>query len=273
MARQIVTLTTDFGHNDHFVGVMKGVILKLAPEVEIVDICHEVRACDILDGAFTIAQAYRFFPAWTIHVVVVDPGVGTSRRPILANNDNQWFIAPDNGVLSFMYAKEPDHKVRHISSEHYFLSPVSQTFQGRDVFAPVAGWMARGVESQKFGEYVTDYVKFMPPKPKPAGEKGVTGVVLRVDRFGNMITNLTPEDLPSLFPVDADGAALPPAAFKVAVGKGEVTRLGLNYAQGTPSEVFAIIGSSGYLELSTNRGSAARLLQADRGAQVAVTFA
>jgi S-adenosylmethionine hydrolase len=266
MARQIVTLTTDFGHNDHFVGVIKGVILKLAPETEIVDICHDVRPYDILDGAFTLVQAYRYFPTWTIHMVVVDPGVGTARRPILANSDGHWFVAPDNGVLSFMYSKEPDHKVRHITSEHYFLSPVSQTFQARDVFAPVVGWMARGVESQKFGEYIEDYVKFAPPKPKVISEKAVQGVVLKVDRFGNLITNLTPEDLPALFQEN-------PPAFKMIVGKTEVTKLNLNYAQSPANEVFIIVGSSGYLELSTNRGSAARILQVDRGAQVGVMFA
>ncbi len=240
MARKIVTLTTDFGHNDHFVGVLKGVILKLAPETDIVDISHEVRPYDILDGAYTIAQAYKYFPNWTIHLVIVDPGVGTARRPILANSEHHWFVAPDNGVLSFMYAQEPEHRVRHITSEHYFLTPVSQTFQGRDVFAPIVGWMARGVESEKFGDLVTDYVKFAPPKPKPAGENALQGVVIKVDRFGNLITNITPQDVPRLFSENAP-------AFKIAVGKGEVTKLNLNYAQSAANEVFVIVGSSGYL--------------------------
>jgi S-adenosylmethionine hydrolase len=266
MARPIVSLTTDFGHNDHFVGVLKGVILKLAPEAEIVDISHEVRPYDILDGAFTLAQAYRYFPNWTIHLVIVDPGVGTARRPILANSDHHWFVAPDNGVLSFMYAQEPDHRVRHITSEHYFLSPVSQTFQGRDIFAPVVGWLARGVEADKFGDVVTDYVRFAPPKPKALNETTLQGVVIKVDRFGNLITNITPEDVPRLFQEN-------PPAFKMTVGKGEVTKLNLNYAQSPAGEVFIIVGSSGYLELSTNRGSASRLLQADRGAPVGITFA
>lgn len=266
MARPIVSLTTDFGHNDHFVGVLKAVILKLAPETEIVDISHEVRPYDILDGAFTLAQAYRYFPNWTIHLVIVDPGVGTARRPILANSDHHWFVAPDNGVLSFMYAQEPDHRVRHITSEHYYLSPVSQTFQGRDIFAPVVGWMARGVEADKFGDVVTDYVRFAPPKPKPVNETTLQGVVIKVDRFGNLITNITPEDVPRLFQET-------PPPFKITVGKGEVTKLNLNYAQSAAGEVFIIVGSSGYLELSANRGSASRILQAERGAPVGVIFA
>ncbi len=265
MARQIVTLTTDFGHNDHFVGVVKGVILKLAPETDIVDICHDVRPYDILDGAFTIAQAYRYFPPRTIHMVVVDPGVGTARRPIIATGDVYNFVAPDNGVLSFMYAKEPEHSVRHVTSEHYFLSPVSQTFQARDVFAPVTGWLARGVETHKFGDPITDYVRFAPPKPKPVNENTVQGVVLKVDRFGNLITNLTPEDLPRLFQED-------PPPFKMTVGQKEVNKLNLAYAQSPAGEAFVVVGSSGYLEVSTNRGAANRILQADRGAQVVVTL-
>ena len=264
MARTIVTLTTDFGNTDHFVGVMKGVILKLNPEADIVDISHEVRPYDILDGAYTIAQSYRYFPPRTVHVVVVDPGVGTQRRPLLASTD-QWFIAPDNGVLSLMYAREPDHLVRHITSDHFFLNPISQTFQGRDIFAAVAGWLSRGVEAGKFGEFVTDYVRFAAPKPKVLSDKLVKGVVLKVDRFGNLITNLTPEDLPQLFQEN-------PPAFKFVVGQKEITKLNLAYAQSAPNEVFVILGSSGYLELATNRGSAARILGADRGAEVGVMF-
>src|SRR5260221_5064746 len=146
MARPIVTLTTDFGHNDHFVGVVKGVILGLNPDAEIVDLCNEVRPYDILDGAYTIGQAYRHFPLRTIHLVVVDPGVGTARRPLMVRTDQHWFIAPDNGVLSFVFAKEESMLVRHITADHYFLNPVSQTFQARDIFAPAAGWLSRGVE-------------------------------------------------------------------------------------------------------------------------------
>jgi hypothetical protein len=146
------------------------------------------------------------------------------------------------------------------------LSPVSQTFQGRDIFAPVVGWLARGVEADKFGDVVTDYVRFAPPKPKALNETTLQGVVIKVDRFGNLITNITPEDVPRLFQEN-------PPAFKMTVGKGEVTKLNLNYAQSPAGEVFIIVGSSGYLELSTNRGSASRLLQADRGAPVGITFA
>ncbi len=261
MPRPLVTLTTDFGHADPFVGAMKGVILKLSPDADIVDISHEVRPYDILDGAFTIAQAYKYYPPRTIHVVVVDPGVGTQRRPLLVATD-QVFLAPDNGVLSLVFARE-EHTVRHITSDHFFLSPVSQTFHGRDIFASVAGWVSRGVDGVKFGDFITDYVRFAAPKPKPVNERLVKGVVLKVDRFGNLITNFAPEDLPQLFKEN-------PPPFKFVVGQKEITKLNLNYAQTQPGELFVILGSSGFLELSTNRGSAARLLGADRGAEVGV---
>jgi S-adenosyl-L-methionine hydrolase (adenosine-forming) len=265
MARQIVTLTTDFGHSDHFVGVIKGVILKQNPDVEIVDICNEVRPYDILDGAYTIGQAYRHFPLRTIHLVVVDPGVGTARRPIMVRTDLCWFIAPDNGVLSFVYAMEESKLVRHITANHYFLNPVSQTFQARDIFASVAGWLSRDVEFSKFGDEVTDYVKFAPPKAKVIDARTIQGVVIKVDRFGNLITNITPEDVPQLF-------AENPPPFKMVCNNKEVTKLNLAYAQSAPGEVFIILGSSGYLELATNRGAASRILGADRGAQIQVAF-
>lgn len=264
MARkQVVTLITDFGHADHFVGVMKGVIRGINPDVEIVDVCHQVNSYDIFDAAFILAQSYRFFPTDTIHLVVVDPGVGTARRPLLARTIEQKFVAPDNGVLSLVYEGEESIEVRHITSDHYFLNPVSSTFHARDVFAPVAGWLSRGLEADKFGEPITDYAKFVSPKPKRVSDQLVKGVVLRVDKFGNILTNLTPDDLPALFSEN-------PPPFKILIGQQEITKLNLSYSSGKPSEIFAIVGSSGYLEICTNRGSAAKTLNANRGAEVGV---
>ncbi len=260
MARPIITLTTDFGNSDHFVGAMKGVIVSINPEAAIVDISHGVHSHDILDGAFTIAQAYGHFPPWTVHVVVVDPGVGTQRRPILAITDKYFFLSPDNGVLSLVLARE-EHRVRHVVSEHYFLSPVSNTFHGRDVFAPLAAWLSRGVEASKFGDYITDYVRFTVPKPKVVNERLIKGVVLKVDKFGNVITNLTPEDVPVLFQEN-------PPPFKILAGKTEITKLNQAYSQSAPGDLFAILGSSGYLELATSRGSASKLLAVERGMEV-----
>ena len=261
--RPVITLVTDFGANDHFVGTIKGVILNINPDVEIVDICHQIGAYDIFDGAFTLAQSYRFFPSDTIHLVVVDPGVGTARRPILARTMNYKFVAPDNGVLSLIYEREENVEVRHITSDHYFLNPVSNTFHGRDIFAPVAGWLSKWVEVDKFGEPITDYAKFASPKPKRINDNLIKGVALKVDKFGNIITNLTPEDVPQLF-------AENPPPFKIIINQQEITRLNLAYSMGKPSEVFAIVGSTGFIEICTNRGSAAKTLNANRGAEVGV---
>ncbi len=261
--RPIVTLTTDFGISDHFVGTMKGVILDIVPDAEIVDISHAVQAFDVLDGALTIAQAYSYFPPRTVHLVVVDPGVGTARRPIIASTDQHHFVAPDNGVLSLIYGREERVHVRHVSSDHYFRQPISNTFHARDIFAPVAAYLAKGVDSEKFGDEVEDFVRFNSPKPKPAGADSLRGVVLKVDRFGNLITNITPQDAPMLF-------AEQPPAFKIVVGKQEVTEMKSAYAEGAPNEIFGILGSMGYLEIATNRGPAAQILGAGKGSDVTV---
>ena len=259
--RPIITLTTDFGINDHFVGAMKGVILDIVPEAAIVDISHAVQAFDVLDGALAISQAYSYFPVRTVHVVVVDPGVGTTRRPILASSDGYHFVAPDNGVLSMVYAREERIQVRHITSEHYFRQPVSNTFHARDVFAPVAAYLAKMVDSHKFGDEIEDYVRFAAPKPKATGENRMRGVVLKVDKFGNLITNVTPNDVPTLF-------SAKPAPFKIVLGSREITAIHSAYAEGTPGEVFGILGSMGYLEIAANRASAAQLTGAGKGAEV-----
>lgn len=261
MSRPIITLTTDYGVQDHLVGAMKGVILNINPDAEIVDITHGVVPYDLLDGALTIGQAYRFFPPRTIHVVVVDPGVGTPRRPILVTGDQHYFVAPDNGVLSLIYDCETSLTVRHITAEHYFLHPISNTFHGRDVFAPAAAWLSKVGQTASFGEEITDFVRFALPKPK-AVENVVKGVVLRVDSFGNLMTNLTPLDVPKVVEPGSD--------FKIRVGTGEITSLKQTFAEGAPGEPVAIVGSSGFLEISVNRGNAARTIGAARGAEVIV---
>jgi hypothetical protein len=260
--RPIVTLTTDFGTNDYFVGAVKGVILDIVPEAAIVDISHAVQAYDVLDGALTISATYSYFPTGTVHMVVVDPGVGTTRRPIIASSDGYHFVAPDNGVLSMVYAKEERIHVRHITSEHYFRQPVSNTFHGRDIFAPCAAYLAKLVDSHKFGEEIEDYVKFAAPKPKPAGDNRLRAVVLKVDRFGNLITNITPEDVPVLF-----GGK---SSFKIVVGSKEITEIRSSFAEGGPGEVFAIIGSMGYLEIVANRAAAAQITGAGKGSEVSI---
>ena len=262
----IITLTTDFGLNDHFVGAMKGVILEIAPEAQIIDICHAVQPFDILDGALTISQAYSYFPSGTVHMVIVDPGVGTSRRPLILTGDRHIFVAPDNGVLSLVYDREERISVRHVTADHYFLQSPSNTFHARDIFSPVAAYLSKGVDPDRFGEEITDYVRFGAPRPKPVDERTLRGVVLKVDRFGNLITNITPQDAPKLF------EAVPPS-FKIAIGtKAQASRMCKNYAEGAPGEVFGILGSMGFLEVATNRGSAFQLLGSGKGSEVNVVM-
>jgi len=248
-AQRIITLTTDFGLTEHYVGVMKGVIYSIHPDAQIVDITNAVQSFDILDGAIAISQSYSYFPVDTIHVVVVDPGVGSARRPILARVGQHFFIAPDNGVLSLVYEAEERISVRHITSEHYFRQPV-------------AAYMSKGVETAKFGEEIADFTRFVAPKPKAVAPNSWKGIVLKTDKFGNLITNFTPRDVPQITSGN----------FKLTLGKAEITKLRSSYAEGAQGEIFAIIGSSGFVEISTNRGAASRVAGADKGSEVTLVM-
>jgi S-adenosyl-L-methionine hydrolase (adenosine-forming) len=242
MPAPILTLTTDFGLSDHYVGSMKGVILGICRPAQIVDISHQVSPYAISEGAFLIAQAYRAFPPGTVHVVVVDPGVGSERRPVLMEAAGQYFVAPDNGVLGMIFAQEI-HKVRVVSNARYFRQPVSQTFHGRDIFAPVAAHVAAGVAASRMGKVIVDYVRPPFAMPRQTGERTWTGDVLAVDRFGNVVTNFHANDFP--------------AFEQLAIGRSKVRRLVSSYAEAPAGELVAIAGSSGYLEVSVNQGSAA----------------
>jgi S-adenosylmethionine hydrolase len=255
----ILTLTTDFGLTDHYVGVMKGVILGIAPRARIVDLSHQVNPYEIGEAAFLIAQAYRYFPKKTVHVIVVDPGVGTARRPIVAEAAGQYFVAPDNGVLGMIYACEK-HKVRALGNDRYFLKPVSRTFHGRDIFSPVAAHLARGVPPGRMGRIVQDYLRPAAATPERTGKHFWTGCVLKVDHFGNVVTNFRLSDMGG-------------RRFELVLGPHVVSKLAGNYAECRPGELFLIEGSSGYLEISTGQGSAARILGFAAGAPVEVRIA
>ena len=258
----MITLTTDFGLSDHFVGAMKGVIASIAPRVEVHDITHLIQRFNILDGAFTIAEAYAYWPKKTIHVVVVDPGVGTSRRPILVEAAGQYFVGPDNGVFSMLYLREPKHKVRAITNEKLFLPAHSRTFHGRDIFAPVAAHLATDAKAAMLGKLVTDHVQLANLTPQRSGKRVWTGTVLKVDHFGNLITNFHSPEFP--------GITTQP--FEMLAGIQTVRRLALNYQDCNIGEVFVIVGSSGYLEVSTSQGSAAAMLGCGAGAPVELTL-
>lgn len=262
---RIVTFTTDFGLRDAFVGIMHGVVFNIQPATTIVDVSHSINPYDVMDGAWTIAQAYRFFPPRTIHVVIVDPGVGTMRRPIIVETEDYMFVAPDNGILSLVAAREAKFVARHVTAERYFLQPVSQTFHGRDVFAPIAGWLSKGVAPAEFGPEISDYVRLSLPQVERMGETSLRGVVMKVDRFGNLITNIGEPDAPMLF-----GTDLP--AVSILVAGLTVTRVCRSYAEGGDDELFAIVGSSGFLEIAAKQASAAEKLAAGVGTPVGVVF-
>lgn len=261
MRKPIVTLTTDFGLKDHFVGVLKGVIAGICPEAGVIDISHDIQPFEISEGAYVLSQAYRYFPPKTVHVAVVDPGVGSARRPILVEAAGQTFIGPDNGLLALVYS-DVAHKAREITNEKYFLKPVSQTFHGRDIFAPVAAHIAKGVRASTVGKRIEDHLKPMFLKPQRTGKRAWQGTVLHIDRFGNLITNFHMDEF----------AMIRTQRFVLAVGIRSLTELGQTYSGSPAGEAFVLVGSSGFLEVAVNQGSAAKLLGCGTGAPCELTI-
>lgn len=251
-SKPIITLTTDFGLDDPFVGMMKAVILSIAPEARIVDLTHGIRSHDVMEAALVIRSSYSYFPRGSIHVVVVDPGVGSQRRPLLATTENGYFIAPDNGVLSEIYAGSSPVACVELTASKFFQHPVSQTFHGRDIFSPVAAWLSRGIQPERFGKPVREVVRLRLPPIRQLGRGRVGGTVLRVDKFGNLVTNIRAEGFKDL---------LQQNKFRLQIGGRWVDRLCSSYAEAQGREPFAIWGSFGLLELSCNQDSAAKRLQ------------
>jgi hypothetical protein len=244
MASPILTLTSDFGLADHYVAAMKGVILGICPQAQIVDISHEIKPFAIADAAYLIAQIHPCFPKGTIHVVVIDPGVGSARRPIIVEQAGQFFVGPDNGVFGMLY--DEAEKVRTITADRYFRRPVSRTFHGRDVFAPIAAQLAVGIVPRQLGELITDFVRpeFVDAAQGPDG--AWHGHVLHIDHFGNIVTSFRGRTLVVNSP-----------NFALTIGSSTVTRFVETYSGGARGELFALAGSSGYLEVSLNQASAA----------------
>jgi S-adenosylmethionine hydrolase len=263
----IITLTTDFGYEDPFAGVMKGVILGINPRAITIDLTHGIGPHNIAQGAFVIGINYRYFPAGTIHVAVVDPGVGSKRRPLIAEADHHYFIGPDNGIFSYVFGmKHEILRVFHITAEHYFLSSHSPTFQGRDVFASVAAWFSKGVNITRFGEPITDYRIIPLPFPETAPDGAVQGEVIFIDRFGNAITNITESDVARAREVS------PQRTLACAVGEKGVF-FAHYYDEAEEGKLCALINSSGYLEFFVVRESAASRYGISPGDKVSVVAA
>lgn len=241
-----ITLTTDFGLRDWFAGTMKAVILRIQPQAAVVDVTHDIPPGDIRAGAFALAASCRYFPRGTTHVAVVDPGVGSARRAIAVQTPDYFFVGPDNGLLSWALATEKVKTVRALENERYFLQPVSGTFHGRDIFAPVAAHLSRGVAIQKLGPSLHDYVRLDWPVPKLARDH-VRGEIVYFDRFGNAITNIRAETLHSL----------PKNPLYVSLTRKRLCPIAAFYQSVPPGTSVAVLGSSGFLEIAVNGGSAA----------------
>lgn len=257
----IITLLTDFGSQDYFVGAMKGAILSINRHALIIDITHEIPPQDIEAAAFNLLATYKDFPAGTIHVAVVDPGVGSTRKPILIECGEQFFVGPDNGIFSWICEREESSRAIHLTNEAFFRDPVSKTFHGRDIFAPVAAALSTGVAMTECGEKLSDFVRLDPLLPAAAGDGSVEGRVIHIDRFGNCITNLTHAHF------SADQAA---SGARLVINDRVLTSFRQSFSEGAVDrdDLFCLVGSAGFLEIAARNSSAAKILNAERGHRV-----
>ena len=262
MRNSVITLLTDFGTKDHYVASMKGTILNINPRCTLIDITHHITPHDIKEGAFLLGNAYSSFPKGTIHLSVVDPGVGGLRKPILLVTTNYFFVGPDNGLFTFALKREKVKKAVALTNPKYFLSPVSNTFHGRDLFAPVAAYLSLGVKPEAFGPELNSWVELDFAKPR-IREGRLIGEILHIDAFGNLISNIDKEQL---FHFVKDHS------FVIRVGKRTIRGLKKGYWEGKRNEAMALIGSGGFLEISVREGNAQKVLRVKKGDQVTIVI-
>ncbi len=279
----MITLLTDFGTADYFVPAVKGVILSINPQAQIIDLTHQIPAQDVAAGAFTLGACYSDFPPGTVHVAIVDPGVGSSRRAIVAETGKQIFVGPDNGIFSYVYAREQQVRVFQIEREDLFRQPVSATFHGRDVFAPIAAHLSKktlaknllasGLSPEQVGREVDDYVRFEIPQPMVGKDgKRITGSVIHIDRFGNCITNLTERELSPDLAIQSKTSNLK-SEIRILFAGRQITQFGSHFAQAKrQGELFAFLGSAGFWEIALWCDSAAERFAIERGAEVILEF-
>ena len=280
MKTPIITLTTDFGYKDYFVGSMKGVILGINPEARIVDISHEVEPQNVDAAAYLIKSSHHYFPAGTIHVVVVDPGVGGSRKPILVVGERDYFVGPDNGVFSYIYPQIDHLRIIHITSQEYFfkdawrmgktyIGELGSTFHGRDIFAPVAAWLSKGIDPANLGKEIQNPVRLSLAEPRPiaspSGAGALEGRVIYIDRFGNLISNITRAHFQVLSPSPNEGT------FQISL-KGRTFGHKRFYAEGNRGEPSALVNSCGHLEVFIYLGNAQQQLKASMGDPILLTL-
>jgi S-adenosylmethionine hydrolase len=262
----IITLLTDFGTEDAYVGVMKGVILSINPSAVVIDVCHAVDPQDLIEAAYLIKSFYKFFPKGTIHIVVVDPGVGGNRAIVAVELAGHIFLAPDNGVLTLLMDEKNIDDIVRVENPHYFLNAVSHTFHGRDIFAPVASHLSKGVHIDQLGPSLSsqDLIRLSISGPYLSEKDELIGTIITIDRFGNCISNIDENRLKEFI---LNG---PEKTLEIKVDKTVIKSLSQNYADAAPGDLLAVIGSFGFLEIAINCGNAGRRLKISKGDTVTV---
>ncbi|NUO07589.1 MAG: SAM-dependent chlorinase/fluorinase [Candidatus Brocadia sp.] len=300
---QTITLLTDFGNQDAYVGIMKGVIAGINPLANIIDICHNTPPQDIFHGAYLLYTSYNYFPKGTIHVAVVDPGVGSRRDVVCVETQEHIFLVPDNGILSFVVQKESPKGIFRVTNNRYFLPSPSNTFHGRDVFAPVAAHLSLGIKPRQLGNKINKLEQLDIPGPEYKETGKLEGRIIYIDRFGNLVTNITREHItqyitnqsqlttnrdkipPSALPLRKGRYAkqspafplLPGAekmirkyAIKTTIGKKKIRGLSKTYTDVKAGEPLVLLGSADFLEISINQGNAQKYFKMDRGKKIMV---
>jgi S-adenosylmethionine hydrolase len=280
--RPLITLLTDFGDADAFVGIMKGVILGIAPQAQLVDLSHLISPQDIKQAAYILMTATPFFAKETVHLVVVDPGVGSARRPIAVSTSDAYFVAPDNGVLSYVLAKEETYRVVELSNPRYRLPDPSSTFHGRDIFSPAAAHLASGIRLDEMGPELEELVLLDPPR-LIIGDDHIEAEVLNVDHFGNLRTSILllnwvderTLELNPLFtkqPAGEEGKRFSATEVEIEVGGHKINGISTTFSDAPLGQPLAYVGSEGGLEIAINQGNAGRELGVESGDEVALTF-
>ncbi len=265
--RPFISLLSDFGPDNYLVGAMKSVIKKINPEADIIDLCHDISPFSIVQAAFVLASAVPYSPTPTIFVAVVDPGVGSERRPLLAVGENHYYILPDNGILTEVLSIDSISLVIELDQEHYMLPRHAETFHGRDVFAPTAAWFSKTHDVSMFGEPIENYTVLEIPKPRPIQENTLSGVVLFSDHFGNLVTNIPREQLDAMSENHAGKTPL------IRIGAHEIPGIKQFYLQASKrGEPIALVGSLGYLEIAVRESNARAALGSKPGDEIQLTW-
>lgn len=259
MGTSTITFTTDFGTRDGYAGAVKGVIRSINPAAQVVDITHEIEPFDVLGAAFALGNFYSYFPRGTIHLVVVDPGVGSQRQPLLVKTEDFFFVGPDNGIFTFVYNSEKLLEIIAPSNREYFLAELSSTFHARDMFAPVAAYLSLGVDPKEFGASAKECFKLVIPQPKPI-KSGLVGEIIHIDRFGNLVTNI-PAELVGRKKISS-----------IMVGKKKIKQVALSYFDIPEGQAGVLVGSSGLLEIAVSQASAQSVLRSKIGTPVRISF-